>query len=84
LLLWEPCPVRPYLRLVVVMTALWIILGVTAFVLLAVWRLRKAAAKLDRILREEAEETAAVEAPVAEVSDGDDSDTKTLPASNDR
>jgi hypothetical protein len=66
------------------MTALWIILGVTAFVLLAVWRLRKAAAKLDRILHEEAEQPSAVEAPAADTAESDGSDTQTLPAANDR
>jgi hypothetical protein len=60
------------------MTALWIILGVAAFVLLAIWRLRKAAAKVDRILKEEAEETQQIEAT------DDDSETETLPASHDR
>ncbi len=59
------------------MTALWIILAVTAFVLLAIWRLRKAAAKVDRILKEEAEETQQAQAT-------DDSETETLPASHDR
>jgi hypothetical protein len=41
------------------MTAVWITLGVglTAIGLLVGWRLRKAAAKLDRILLEEESET---------------------------
>jgi hypothetical protein len=59
------------------MTALWIILGVAAFIVLATWRLRRAAAKVDRILTEEAEETQ--RSRVA-----DDSETEALPASHDR
>ncbi len=59
------------------MTALWIILGVAAFILLAIWRLRRAAAKVDRILKEEAEETQRSEA-------ADDSEPEALPASHDR
>jgi Sec-independent protein translocase protein TatA len=45
------------------MTALWIVLVVVVIILLVGWRLRRAAARLDRILREElSEREAAVDA----------------------
>lgn len=51
------------------MTAMWIMVGVAIVITMAVWRLRKASARLDRILREEAAQPA-------------ESETETLPASH--